>query len=135
MCQSIFGAALGVLVATAALAASGKQPAPPGALDGAPPQFTRFTAAEIERGFIALAFGSDLRIGAVPRGIRRFDHPIRIAIVAAGSVDRGAAMTRVIEEYARTVPNLQLSISADTQAADIEVLLIDEKKFKSALQA
>ena len=60
-----------------ALAASGKQPAPPGAFAGAPAQYTRFSAAELKRGFLALAFGSDLRIGARPRGIRRFDHPIR----------------------------------------------------------
>jgi hypothetical protein len=118
-----------------ALAASGKQPAPAGAFAGAPPQYTRFSATELTRGFIALAFGSDLRIGLAPRGIRRFDQPIHVAVVAGGSVDRGAAMTRVIEEYARKVPNLHLSIAAGTQAADIEVRLIDEKNFKSALRA
>jgi len=120
---------------TAVLAASGKQPAPTGAFDGAPPEYTRFSAAELERGFLALAFGSDLRIGLAPRGIRRFDQPIRVAVVAGGSVDRGAAMTHVLEEYARKVPNLHLSILAGAQAADIEVRLIDEKSFKSALQA
>ena len=52
------------------------------------------------RGFLALTFGSDLRIGAAPRGIRRFDHPIRAAVIAGGSVDRAAAMQRVLEEYA-----------------------------------
>ena len=120
----------------AALAASGKQAAPAGAFDGAPPQFTRFSATELERGFLALAFGSDLRIGARPRGIRRFDQPIRVNVTAGGSVDRSAAMTRVIEEYARKVPNLHLSIVAGPQAAtEIELRLIDEKSFKSALQA
>jgi Protein of unknown function (DUF2927) len=44
-------------------------------------------------------------------------------------------MARVIEEYARKVPNLHLSIAADPQPAEIEVRLIDEKNFKSALQA
>lgn len=119
---------------TLALAASGKQPAPPGALAGAPPEFTIFTAAELERGFLVLAFGSDLRIGKRPRGIRRFNHPIRAQIFDSGSVERSAAMTRVIEEYAGKIPNLQLSVVTGARSADIEVRLIDEKDFKSALQ-
>ena len=104
-----------ILLATAALAA-GKQPAPAGAFEGAPPQYTRFSAAELQRGFLALAFGSDLRIGARPRGIRRFDHPIRARVIAGGSVDRAAAMQRVLDEYAGKVPNLHLSIAAGTRA-------------------
>jgi hypothetical protein len=124
-----------ISLSTAALAASGKQPAPPGSFEGAPPQYTRFSAAELMRGFLVLTFGSDLRIGERPRGIRRFDHPIRAAVIAGGSVDRTAAMRRVLDEYAAKVPNLQLSSAADPAPADIEVRLIDEKDFKSALQA
>jgi hypothetical protein len=124
-----------IAMLTAALAAAGKQPAPPGSFDGAPPQYTRFSTAELMRGFLVLTFGSDLRIGARPRGIRRFDHPIRVAVIASGSVDRTAAMQRVLDEYAAKVPNLQLSITAGTAPADIELRLIDEKNFKSALQA
>jgi hypothetical protein len=43
-------------------------------------------------------------------------------------------MRRVVEDYARKVPNLRLSM-VDTPPADIEVRLIDEKDFKSALNA
>jgi hypothetical protein len=118
-----------------ALGASGRQPAPPGSFPGAPPQYTRFSTAELMRGFLALSFGSDLHVGARPRGIRRFDHPIRAAVMSTGSVDRAAAMRRVLEEYAQKVPNLQLSIVADATAADIEVHLIDEKNFTPALRA
>jgi hypothetical protein len=120
---------------TAAFGAAGKQPAPAGAFAGAPAEYTRFSTAELERGFLALAFGSDLRIGARPRGIRRFDHPIRAQIIAGGSVDRSAAMARVIAEYATKVPNLHLSPAPAATPADLEVRLIDEKDFKSALQA
>jgi hypothetical protein len=122
-------------LAMAALAASGKQPAPPGSFAGAPPQYTKFSVAELERGFLALAFGSDLRIGAAPRGIRRFDRPIRLAVIAGGSVERGAAMSRVVEEYAAKVPNLRLTITANMAPADIDVHLIDQKNFKLALRA
>ncbi|MET0875357.1 MAG: hypothetical protein ABWX81_11275, partial [Pseudolabrys sp.] len=65
-----------IAVSVPAFSASDKQPAPAGAPQDAPPQYTSFTAAELERGFLALAFGSDLRIGVRPLGIRRFDHPI-----------------------------------------------------------
>jgi hypothetical protein len=124
-----------VLLATLATAfgASDKQPAPSGSPDDAPPQFTRFTAAELERGFFALAFGSDLRIGARPRGIRRFNHPIHVRVITGGSIDRKFAMSRVIGDYGREVPSLQLSESMDADA-DIELRLIDEKDFQSALR-
>jgi hypothetical protein len=124
-----------VALAMPALAASDLQPAPTGALAGAPDEYTRFTAAEFRRGFMALAFGSDLRIGAKPHGIRRFDRPIRAHVFAGGSIDRVPAMTRVLEEYAAKVPNLRLSVVPQEHPIDIEVRLIDEKDFKSALQA
>jgi hypothetical protein len=118
------------------IAASGKEPPPPSSFAGAPPQYTRFSSAELLRGFLALAFGSDLRIGAVPRGIRRFDHPIRAAVIPGGSVDRAVAMARILDEYAHKVPNLHLSVASDASSPpDIEVRLIDEKDFKSALEA
>jgi Protein of unknown function (DUF2927) len=122
-------------IATTAFGASGRQPAPPGSFGGAPAQYTHFSAAELERGFLALAFGSDLRIGARPLGIRRFDHPIRARVIGGGTVDRSDSMSRVIEQYAREVPNLALTIAPSTASAEIELRLIDEKDFQSALQA
>jgi hypothetical protein len=118
----------------AALAASNKQPAPPGSFANAPSQFTRFSSGELMRGFLSLAFGSDLRIGAKPRGIRRFDHPISVGIISEGSIDKRTAMQRVIEDYAKQVPQLNLTIAADAARADIELRLIDEKKFRTALR-
>jgi hypothetical protein len=126
-----------IALSTASHAASGKQPAPAGAFVGAPAEYTSFSAAELERGFLALAFGSDLRIGARPRGIRRFDQPIRVAVIAGGSVDRSAAMARVVDDYTRKVPGLHLSLVTASAPAEVEVevRLIDERDFKSALQA
>jgi Protein of unknown function (DUF2927) len=122
-------------LSTAAFAASGRQPAPPGAFAGAPPQYTQFSEHELERGFLALAFGSDLLIGKRPKGIRRFDRPIEARVIASGSIDRRRAMDEILKEYASKIPNLQLSIDDDNAAADLEVRLIDEKNFKSALEA
>jgi len=124
-----------ISILTIAHGASGKRPPPLGSLQDAPAQYTRFSVAELERGFVALAFGSDLRIGARPLGIRRFDHPIQAQVIGGGTVDRTDAMSRVIEEYARAVPNLELSIVHSVASTEIELRLIDEKDFRSALQA
>jgi hypothetical protein len=79
-----------------------------------------------------LAFGSDLRIGARGRGIRKFDRPIRAVVIPGGSTDRSGPMRGVLEDYARAVPTLQLSL-AQSGPADVEVRLIDEKDFNAAL--
>ena len=134
-CAGMSGALFAAIFAVPVLAASGKQPPPPGSFDGAPAQYTRFSSAELTRGFLALAFGSDLRIGAAPRGIRRFNRPIRAAVIRGGSVDRTDAMKRIVKEYAEKVPNLKLSMASDLAPPDIEVRLIDEKNFKKALEA
>lgn len=120
--------------APAVFAASDLRPPPPGAFAGAPDEYTHFTAAELRRGFLALAFGSDLRIGARPRGVRRFNHPIRARVIGGGSVNRTAAMQHIIEEYAHRVPGLQLRL-VHAPPADLEVRLIDEKDFRSALRS
>ena len=122
-----------IALSVSAFGASDKRPAPSDAVEGAPSQYTRFTASELERGFLALAFGSDLRIGARPLGIRRFDHPIRARIIGGGSVDRTIAMSRVLSDYAREVPDLQLRETSAADA-DVELRLIDEKDFQSALK-
>lgn len=119
----------------AARAASVREPAPAGAVEGAPWQYTRFTAAELSYGFHALAFGSDLRIGARPLGIRKFAHPIRVRIFPGGSVDRAEATRAVVEDYAAAVPGLRLSLAEGDTPGDIELRLIDEKDFRSALIA
>jgi hypothetical protein len=122
-------------IGAAAFAASDKQPAPPGSFDGAPEQYTRFTSAELTRGFLALAFGSDLSIGAKSKGVRRFTHDIRARVVSTGSVDRKAAMEKIITEYAAAVPNLRLRLAQGGDEADITVRLIDEGDFANAIES
>ena len=124
-----------VAMLTAALAASEKRPAPAGTFKGAPAEYTHFTANELTRGFIALAFGSDLHMGALPKGIHRFERPIRVLVIGGGSVDRAAAMQRIVGEYRDKVPGLRIEPAADAASADVEVRLIDEKNFHAALTA
>ena len=114
-------------------AASDKQPAPAGAPPDSPPQFTKFTVNELKRGFMALAFGSDLRLGAKPRGIRRFDGDVHVLITSTGSVDRKAAMEQIVAEYGDVLPQLNVATTTNEDDADLIVHLIDEKNFESAL--
>jgi len=134
MKRTIAAIAILLLPMHAAFAASGKEPPPPGSVPGAPPQYTQFSPRELSRGFLALAFGSDLLIGKRPKGIRRYDHPITAHVIPGGSVDRTSAMEKILDEYADKVPALKLSVTANEQA-DIEVRLIDEKNFNAALVA
>ena len=129
--RALFAALL--VAASAAHAASDRQPPPPGAFKGAPPQYTKFTQRELTRGFLALAFGSDLRLGARPKGIRRFDRDIQAFVSSDASIDRTAAMEKIIAEYGAVTPNLKMSITTNEDDADVVVHLIDEGKFKSAL--
>lgn len=118
-----------------AFAASGLRSAPPGAFSGAPSEYTRFTPRELSRGFLALAFGSDLRLGSKLRRIHRFDRPVHVHFFTNGSVDRTNAYRRIVLEFAREFPALQLTIIDDAASADIVVRLIDEKNFNTAITA
>lgn len=122
-----------LIVATAAHAASDLKLAPTGAFTGAPAQYTKFTSQELMRGFLALAFGSDLRLGVKPKGIRRFDRNITTFVSSDASIDRKAAMETIIAEYGAVTPNLKTSPAGNEDDADLVVHLIDEGKFKSAL--
>jgi hypothetical protein len=134
MMRRTIAAALLIALAVAPLhAASDKQPAPTGAPAGSPPQFTKFTTKELTRGFRALAFGSDLRLGAKPRGIRRFSGDIKTFVDSAGSVDRKAAMENILTEYGAVIPRLKISAAKTEDDADLIVHLIDERNFETAL--
>jgi len=114
-------------------AASDKQPAPAGAPPDSPAQFTKFTVNELKRGFTALAFGSDLRLGAKPRGIRRFADDVHVLVTSTGSVDRTAAMEKVVAEYGAVLPQLNVAMTTKEDDADLVIHLIDEKNFATAL--
>jgi hypothetical protein len=128
-------AALGFLVVAIVplYAASEKQPAPAGAPPDAPAQFTKFTVNELKRGFLALAFGSDLRLGAKPRGVRRFEGDVTVFVDTKGSIDRKTTMEKVVAEYGAVVPRLDVKVVDSEDNADIVIHLIDEKNFAAAL--
>jgi hypothetical protein len=131
----ILTCALALSLASGAFAASERKAAPSGAPKDAPAEFTTFTARELTRGFLALAFGSDLRLGSKLKRIHRFDKPIAVHVIGGGSVDRLQSYRAILDEFARTFPNLRLSLTDDSYAADLVVRLIDEKQFGQAIRA
>ena len=72
----------------------------------------------------------------MPRGIRRFDHPIR-ARVLSGSKRRPRRGDDAHPGGIRPprFPILHLAVVTGDAPADVEVRLIDEKNFKAALEA
>lgn len=133
--RAALGLLLAFVLADLACAASGRRPAPTTAFAGAPDEFTIFTRQELTRGFLALAFGSDLRLGSQASRIHRFDKPVEVHVISSGSVDRIQSYRRILEEFARTFPNLQLKVTEDAYSAGLVVRLIDEKNFGMALRA
>ena len=121
-----------LFLSAAAHAASERQAPPAGAPAKAPPQFTRFTPDELSRGFMALAFGSDLRTVARKPMIRRFDRAIRVHVINKGTVDRTAQIKKIVAEYATQMPALGLTLT-DEAAADVKLHLMNEKNFAGAL--
>ena len=119
--------------ASVGFGASGLRPAPEGSFRGAPSELTRFTPGELARGFLALAFGSDLRLGPKLKRIHRFDHPVRIHVIAPGGGERLDAYRRVIADFAKALPALAITMTDDRERADIAVRLIAEKDFPAAI--
>ncbi|HEY1153771.1 MAG TPA: DUF2927 domain-containing protein [Pseudolabrys sp.] len=122
------------LCASAAYAASDRRPAPTGAPEDAPPEYTRFTASELEKGFLALAFGSDLRVGGRPKGVRKFTETAKIAVLDQGSVSRGERYKAVVREFSRVIPHLDATLTDKEDDANVTVRLIDEKNFVGAME-
>lgn len=116
-------------------AATARKPPPPGAFDGAPAEFSQFTPHELTRGFLALAFGSDLRLGSQLKRIHRFDRPVRMHLAGGGSIDRMPVYRRILDEFARELPMLRLSVTEDLYDANLVVRLIDERDFETAIRA
>lgn len=121
--------------AAPAFAASELRPAPEGSFAGAPSEYTRFSSRELARGFLALAFGSDFRLGSKLQRVHRFDDAVRIHLIASGSVDRLSSYRRIVDEFAREFPQLRLSVTDDAYSANLVVRLIDEKDFATAIRA
>jgi hypothetical protein len=115
-------------------AASDRRAPPAGAFPGAPGEFTRFTGSELSRGFLALAFGSDLRLGATSVRLHRFERPVRIFIQKQDG-EQHERYLRIVDEFALKFPRLSMHVVDDPTSANVVVHLIKESEFTAAIES
>ncbi len=130
----VFAAAVGAALAGNVRGAEQVRPPPVGAPKGAPPEYTRFDSAELETGFLRLAFGSDMqRLSDSEDRIHKFDHPIRFHITSTATKDRSDAYLRVLDDFSIRVPRIDVAAVDASVPPDVIVRLLDSKDFARTL--
>jgi hypothetical protein len=93
-----------------------------------------FTDAEIFDGFFKIAFGAELRLVPSDDRIRRYHVPIRVHVDNRGRPDRSRQLAAVVTDIRRRVANLDIAITTNRAAANVEVRLIRERNFGRSLR-
>jgi hypothetical protein len=93
-----------------------------------------FTDAEIFEGFFKIAFGAELRLVASADRIRKYHGPVRVYIDNRARPDRSAQVMNVVADIGSRVANLDIAVTADRNAANVEVRLIHERDFARTLR-
>jgi hypothetical protein len=110
------------------------RPPPIGAPKGAPPEYTRFDPAELETGFLRLAFGSDMqRFSESEDRVHKFDHQVRFHITNTATKDRSDSYLRVLDDFSVRVPRIDVAAVDASVPPDVIVRLLDSKDFASTL--
>ena len=94
-----------------------------------------FTDAEIFDGFFKTAFGAELRLVASADRIRKYHVPVRVYVDNRAKPDRSAQVASVVADIRSRVANLDIAVTADWNAANVEVRLIRERDFARTLRA
>ena len=94
-----------------------------------------FTDAEIFEGFFKTAFGAELRLVASADRIRKYHVPVRVYVDNRAKPDRSAQVASVVADIRSRVANLDIAVTADRNAANVEVRLIRERDFARTLRA
>jgi hypothetical protein len=97
---------------------------------------TTFTNAEIADGFFKIAFGAELRVAGNGDRVRKFDGPVRIFLDNRANANRRAVLAAVVADIRRHVAHLDISMTADSQAANVVVILVrDHAELRRTLHA
>jgi hypothetical protein len=94
-----------------------------------------FTDEEIFEGFFKTAFGAELRLVASEDRIRKYHVPVRVYVDNRAKPDRRAQVASVVADIRSRVANLDIAVTADRGAANVEVRLIRERDFARTLRA
>jgi hypothetical protein len=96
---------------------------------------TSFTDAEIMDGFFKIAFRAELQFDQKAERIRKFDEPVRVAIVNRGMPARRAQIAAVIADIRARVAHLDIAITQDPRAANFVVMLVPKRDFNRTVRS
>ena len=94
-----------------------------------------FTDAQIFDGFFRTAFGAELRFAGNSDRIRKYNVPVRVYVDNRAKPDRSAQVGEVVADIQSHIANLDIAITTDRTAANVEVRLIHERDFARTLTA
>jgi hypothetical protein len=94
-----------------------------------------FTDAQIFDGFFRTAFGAELRFAGNSDRIRKYTVPVRVYVDNHAKPDRSAQVGEVVAEIKSRIANLDIAMTTDRAAANVEVRLIHERDFSRTLTA
>ena len=129
--RKLFVALLAGLVATAATLAQDN----PEIVKRRRAERTTFSDAEITKGFFLTAFGAELRFAGNSDRIRKYHVPIRIFVDNRATKDRSALVGQIVADIKSRVAGLDLELTTEKSAANVEVLLLNGRDFAPALRA
>jgi hypothetical protein len=96
---------------------------------------TSFSDDEIMEGFFKIAFGAELQLGRRVERIRKFDEPVRVYVFNEGSPSRAAQLASVIADIQAHINQLDMSMTQDMRAANLFVMLVQERNLKPAIRS
>jgi hypothetical protein len=98
-------------------------------------QRTSFSDDEIKEGFFKVAFGAELQLGQHVERIRKFDKPVRVYVFNEGSPSRTTQIASVIADIKAHINQLDISMTQDMRAANLFVMLVQERNLKPAIRS
>jgi hypothetical protein len=93
-----------------------------------------FTDAEIFKGFVATAFGAEMRIAGRVDRIRKYDRPVRVYVENNAKPDRSAEIADIVADIKARVEHLDIAMAANRGDADVVVRLLSERNFYPTLR-
>ena len=96
---------------------------------------TNFSDDEIRDGFFKVAFGAELQLGERVERIRKFDKPVRVYVFNDGSPSRAAHVASVVADIQAHINRLDISMTLDMRAANLFVMLVQERNLKPAIRS
>jgi hypothetical protein len=96
---------------------------------------TSFTDAEIMDGFFRLAFRAELQFDRDAERIRKFDEPVRVAVVGRDKSGRRAEIAAIIADIRAHIAHLDIAITDDPRAANFFVMMVPKRDFNRTVRS